>query len=276
MRFPDLPGARLGAVVAGVMLTVCFVATDPASADTSTPVSLSFSDAVVGEPITVVTNDSAEATTQAVVTAHGGSVSAVSAGASGPAARFPSYNGSSSGPRAVIAVTNSGSTDVLGPGASDFVFGADVRLDTANRGTSYDNGNNIVQRGLGTDVAQFKLQVDRGRFSCFVKGDAGARTVKSPVPVAPGTLYRATCRRAIESAGERVIITVAKVAADGSLGAPTTTASKPGPVGNLSFAFATPLSVGGKLADSVTIFTASDQFNGVIDNAFLTTTASAP
>lgn len=247
----------------------------PASAaaprDASTVVQIGFDSATPGSPITAVRNAGTANTTQSVVTANGGALGAVwSKIGSGPAADFPVYGAKTANKRAVIAVLNAGSTDQLTPGARPFTFGATARLDAASEGTDSDNGNNLVQRGLYDAIAQYKLEADSGYYTCRVKGDGGALAVTSTRRITADVWYRVTCSRQVRTTGDRLVVKVAKVHADGSLAAATTDVSKTAPIGQLSYDLATPLSIGGKLADATTITDSSDQFNGVVDDVVLT------
>ena len=242
----------------------------PASAASDTVVSITFSDATDGQSITSVGNAGSGTTDQSVVTANGGALTAHwSHIKSGLAARYPAYDGTAKGARAVVAVTNAGSTDVLSPGSAAFTFGADAKLDDASTGTANDNGNNLVQRGLATQTAQYKLQLDGPRFSCRVKGDDGTLMVTSTLTTRTKRWYHATCSRRTSAQGDSLVLRVRRVHSDGTRGPVRRTISATGPVGSLTFAADTPFSVGGKLQDATTVATPSDQWNGVVDSAFL-------
>lgn len=259
---------RLGAPL--LLGALVLAGAPPAAAVPDLRVSLSFTGPKNGQQIQAVTNEGSAGTTQTLVQAGTGkAVARWSHINTGIAARLPAYDGTAGGARAVLAVTNDDDTDDLGPGAEAFSFGADAKLDDASAGTTYDNGNNVVQRGLVTDVAQFKLQLDDGRFSCRVQGDEGLLTVTSSLKIATRTWYHTSCRRVVTPSGDYLRISVARIRADGTLAAARRNLSGTAPCGNLSFALATPMSVGGKLADASTLATATDQFNGVIDSVFL-------
>ncbi len=252
--------------VAGVLLQT---SSAPVAARTD-QVRIDVDEIAVGQPVTTVANGGTAATTQTVVRAHGGVVSAVSAmPGHGTALRLPAYRTTKPNPRAVLAVTTSGTVDALNPGAAPFTFGASATLDSANRGTSADNGNNLVQRGLHDGSAQYKLQVDGRYYSCHVRGDDGDLFVRSTLQITHGAWYQVSCRRDVLATGDRIAITVTRVLADGTLGATRTTTSSVGPVGHLTFAPDVPLTVGGKLIDLTTFVASSDQFNGKVDAAFL-------
>ena len=85
--------------------------------------------------------------------------------------------------------------DVLTPLAGAFSFGADVNSDAVSTGTTYDNGNNVFQRGLYGEAAQFKVQIDHGYAMCRVKGDQGAVQITSSHLMPTGTWFRVSCAR---------------------------------------------------------------------------------
>ena len=94
--------------------------------------------------------------------------------------------------RGVIDVGTSASLD---PQRDDFSFGAVIRL---TRGAG---DWNIMQKGYWSDPGQWKLSLDVTpdglRFSCRVRGSAGAVMAYSPVGVvtAAGPWVRVACRR---------------------------------------------------------------------------------
>ncbi|MGA8210000.1 MAG: hypothetical protein WB441_06600 [Nocardioidaceae bacterium] len=186
--------------------------------------------------------------------------------ASGPggalprAVRFPGYVASGGYPRAVLrlAPTAGGGLD---PGAADFRFGAVVRLDQTSSGRSDDNGDNVFQRGLWNEGAQFKLELDSARPACAVRGSAGRVVVHSSVWIPRGVWYRLTCTRV------QGVVTVEAVRY-GSTATPVRT-SVAAPTGTLTFATGRPVAVGGKLTPAGGIdAAASDQFNGEIAQVF--------
>jgi hypothetical protein len=170
------------------------------------------------------------------------------------AVQFPSYVGSGTYPRAVVRLLQR-SGDALSPGSSNFQYGAVFRLNTVSAGRSVDNGNNLFQRGLYADRAQFKLQIDHGYPSCLVKGSAGRVFVRSNVKLAPDTWYRTTCSRV----GSRLAVSVTR---HGS--ASTVSRSVGGSSGTLTFASSVRASIGGKLAYSGAVVSSTDQFNGAV------------
>ena len=176
------------------------------------------------------------------------------------AVQFPSYVGSGTYPRAVLRL-NPVAGDALAPGSSDFEYGAVFRLNAKSSGRSIDNGNNLLQRGLYSGPAQFKLQVDGGYPSCSVRGSAGRAYVKSGVKVAADRWYRAACSRS----GSRVTVSVTPYG-----GATTVSRSVTHSSGTLSFKSSLPTSIGGKLTSTGAVVSSStDQFNGAVASAWV-------
>lgn len=181
----------------------------------------------------------------------------------GQALGTPDFQRTVDEPRAVLQVRGSRSSDgdELDPGRSAFAFGATFRLDAVSDGTSVDNGDNLVQRGLALDVSQYKLEVDHRRPACRVKGSAGTVRVVSSVVAEAGSWYRARCRRH----PGRVVLVVT----DSSSGHKTRTTGW-GSTGSLRpESPRVPLSVGGKLQADGALESATDQFNGSIDDVVL-------
>ena len=200
------------------------------------------------------------ALTVRTVTRNGGQVTAAN-GPSGGAIRLPAYRASTP-PLAVLAVTDQQGVDDLAPGTARFRFGADFAVDAQSQGSRTDNGNNLVQRGLWGQPMQYKIEIDGNRPLCRVKGGAGAVSVRSSRTVAPGVWHRAVCERA----GSKVTLTVTRLT-DGT----SWTSSATGATGAMRPASrSVPLSVGGKLdARGSLVANAPDQFNGIVDNAFV-------
>lgn len=190
-----------------------------------------------------------------VVTEGGASVAVVPAG-DGWALQFPGRDATGA---VAVSVVAPGTDDAMSPGARDFSLGADVRVDP---GTDTD-GDNVVQRGLSDDVGQYKIELDRGRFACTVKGDQGR--VRAQLPdrrPEPGVWYRITCVRT----GDRLDLEVQRLDDDS-----VATVSATGPIGVVRTGRpGTPLSIGGKLtpADAVATWQ-PDQLNGAITDVWL-------
>lgn len=194
------------------------------------------------------------------VAADGGAVRVVAGRTNGNAAAFPAFKSSDPGLAALRVTRRSG--DPLSPGKARFRFGVDFKLNATSEGSPVDDGNNLLQRGSYGDVAQYKLQVDQRVVSCRVKGAAGAVMVATSWKVDPEKWFRATCRRE----GNHVELHLVRLGdgADWVWRRYGTTGAVVAPRS------AQPMSVGGKLASDGTLLTKqSDQFNGVLDNAFL-------
>ena len=195
----------------------------------------------------------------AEVTNNGGDISPVTSwDGTGGAAQFPAYQVDTPPQAAITAVDRDGIDD-LDPGTAAFRLSAEFSLGSPSWGSTTDNGNNLVQRGLFHAKTQYKLQVDDAHPACRVKGRSGAVLVRSTREVTPGTWYRADCTRA----GKTVTLTVTRLD-DGT----TWTFRKSGATGSLTpSARSIPLSIGAKVSNKGALVTDdSDQFNGAIDN----------
>lgn len=185
----------------------------------------------------------------------------------GSALRLPAFDAAADRatvPVAVLAITPTG-TRGLDPGSDDFVFGASVRVDSTSTGTTVDNGDNVVQRGLVGSPAQMKLQVD-GRFpACRVKGVAGAVQVTADSRLRAGRWFDLSCRRA----GDTVTLVQRGVGADGAVVRKRWTGR--GPTGSLSvLGRDVPLTVGGKTdATGAPLAAGADPLNGSVDDIYL-------
>lgn len=194
------------------------------------------------------------------ISSAGGSITPAAGRGKGYSARMPRYSSDSPATPAVItALPTSG--DPLSPGTRAFVFGAHFHLDAASQGSSTDNGNNLIQRGLYAGP-QYKIQVDGRRVSCRVAGNGGDVFVRATNTVDPRYWHRAVCTRN----GDKVTLAVTRYR---SGEATTWRWSRRGAIGGLHHRTSTRLSIGGKVdAQGDVIAHDSDQFNGRIDNAF--------
>lgn len=190
-----------------------------------------------------------------------GEIDVVAGPGGGKAIRFPSYTTEASAPTAVLVARPEGSSDDLEPGTRDFAFGATFRVDAASSGSATDDGDNLVQRGAYGGPGQFKIQVDHRIPSCRVAGSDGALFVEADHAVAPDTWYVVTCRRrddrlrlTLEPFGEASSRQTWR--AYGATGAVTT--------GGM------PLSIGGKVSTEGLPVASADQFNGSVDDVFVT------
>jgi hypothetical protein len=174
----------------------------------------------------------------------------------GIALRTPAYSGETSGSFSALRIEPE---EWLSPGLANFSFGADIKLDAKSNGTAIDNGDNVMQRGLYADAAQYKIQVDKHHASCVVRGTDGAVVVKSKALLDPSKWYRLTCHRSDK--------TVKLTVQDLDSNQQPETIEKTGPIGTLDMIGSEPLSVGAKIGDDGEIIGSStDQFNGLLDN----------
>ena len=195
-----------------------------------------------------------------VASLAGGTLLSVPDPDGGRALRFPPYG--TKDPRgAVVTASSSSVTDPLAPGTSEFTFGGDFTLDAKSEGGGSDDGNNLIQRGLSDDPAQYKIQIERRLVSCVVAGEDGLVVVKAKRHIVPGTTwYHVSCTRR----GDQVILQLGKV------GASPEQSLEVGATGAVYVTAETPLVIGGKAtASGVVIGSDSDQFNGLVDNVFL-------
>jgi hypothetical protein len=175
---------------------------------------------------------------------------------------MPDFTTASRYPRAALVVRNATDTDHLSPGSHDFMWGADFQLDevsTAHPGP--DNGDNLLQRGLWGQAAEYKAEVDLRRASCAVHGAEGTLLVRARMNTEPGKWYRMRCFRAADS----LTVSVSELGVDGW--GPEVEARVNGPVGSVDYPASMPVSIGGKIApNGKLIQSATDQFNGWIAN----------
>lgn len=194
------------------------------------------------------------------VTSNGGAVVRRPGHREGWAVRLPAYSASDPA-YAVVRVRNEALADPLSPGSRGFSFGADFALNATSSGTSADDGDNLIQRGLYDDTGQYKIQLDGRQASCRVKGSAGDEFVKvATVTVDAGRWYRVRCTRRANT----VTLAIGEIGADGSVD--FTSSSKTGSIGSVALERGVPLSIGGKLkSDGALVLGATDQFNGRVD-----------
>lgn len=257
---PQMPGlpVRIAATMAtGAAVTVATVlGAAPSRAAVSGPeVELTFEDGRPGSSSGGAVLDIAE------VTDNGGDIGSASSWDGSAAAEFPAYQVDTAPEAAVTAVDRAG-VDDLDPGSAAFRISADFSLGSPSWGSSTDNGNNLVQRGLFHAKTQYKLQVDYAHPGCRVKGRSGAVAVRSTRTVTPGIWYRATCTRS----GTTVALTVTRL--DNGT---TWTYRAAGATGSMTpSSRSIPLAVGAKVSATGDLVTDdADQFNGAVDNVVL-------
>lgn len=186
------------------------------------------------------------------------------------AIRTPAFSTGTPTPFAVVKVTNTGATDLLNPGVKAFKWGADYKLDTVSSGLGTDNGDNLIQRGLFNSGSQYKLQIDGGKPSCTIRGtavggNAASLEVLAPNPVPRGEWRTVLCQRLVTGNTNKLKITIINRATGAQETKFSAVANNPIDLGNT--AKTVPLSVGGKLnATGTPVRSATDQFNGLIDN----------
>ena len=265
---PTLPPARSHAV-AGSLMTVALACSGVLAVEAGAATASHLTVRATGTSGSVVTGAgqlAVSGTTPAKVAVarlSGGNATVVK----GPdsslprAVKFPAYVASGSYPRAVVRLSSL-SGGAVSPGSADFEYGAVFRLNATSSGRSIDNGNNLLQRGLYANPAQFKLQVDKGYPSCLVRGSSGQAYVASGTKVAPDTWYRATCSRV----GSRVTVQVARYAGSATVASKSTNKA----AGNVAFKSSVVASLGGKLTSSGAVASSStDQFNGAVASAWV-------
>lgn len=262
------------AVAAFVLAVAPLAASAPSPAATSAPVlAIDFAELTVGESVYQVRmwGTSASALDARALARDGGGVvggtSSVSADAR--SMRFPTYRllRSSGTPVGVLRVRNTTAQDALAVGTRDFTWSADFRLDQ-QLGDVAEDGDNLFQRGLWGDAAQWKLSVDGRRAQCQL--GFGSRRLATPTVWIPNDgWHRATCsRRASGTQAARLSLLVERW--DGTRFAWVARTSSSGNAwGALDFDRWTPVSIGGKLTDGWTIHPQPDQFNGKIDRVRL-------
>lgn len=249
--------ARRSAVgtIALVWITMAGTGLDAHAASTDTRLNLTF------EKTDLTRNFGSVALSVEVRSRNGGTIDGTTGSGGGRSAAFPAFKANNP-PQAVLTVVDGQGADDLSPGNADFQFGADFSLHGRSQGSSSDNGNNLIQRGLFGAGMQYKIQVDGNRPLCRVKGSGGVVEVKSSRPVASDAWFRATCIRR----GHEVQLRVVRLK-DGE----TWTDRESGRTGSLVPSSASlPLSIGGKVRNTGEIIGGdADQFNGRIDNVFL-------
>lgn len=280
IRAPSVRGAAVAAGVAALLglltpagcgaadPTVTVHAPESVDARSERQLDLDFEGraASLGAIIPSATNVGTHEVRTSVSTAAGGRIRLEVGSEGGHALRFPAFNGEGDTPSSALLVHALGAEDFLSPRRRDFGFGADFWLDEESSGTLTDNGDNLIQRGLFEDLAQYKLQIDAGVPSCRVAGRRGEAFVRADGPVAREEWHRVECRRE----GDQVTMTLA-VRTDGGWG-PVRSWETTASLGGVRMPDrAVPLSIGSKVNTAGDIVTSStDQFNGVIDNVHFT------
>lgn len=211
-----------------------------------------------GAMVATVPNAGSSRLESSVSTSAGGRIIQDRGLGSGFAVRFPRFAKGPT-PAAVLVLREAGTAGRLSPDDRPFSFGADFSLDASSSGSATDNGDNLVQRGLATDPTQYKVQIDHGVPSCRIAGRAGEVVLKARSRVDPGAWYRVRCSRR----GDQVTLMVRRLDGTGGREVVRVEAN----LGAVRFASDVPVSVGGKVAaDGEVVTSATDQFNGLVDN----------
>ena len=175
---------------------------------------------------------------------------------------MPAFTTEAVYPRAGLVVRNAADHDSFSPGTADFMWGADFQLDAVSTAPSGpDNGDNLLQRGLWGQSAEFKAEADLRRASCAVHGTEGTLVVRAKMAAEAGTWYRMRCFRGPGG----LTVTVRELGPSGW--GPETEAHVSGPVGAVTYPPSMPIAIGAKIApNGELIRSATDQFNGWIAN----------
>ena len=183
------------------------------------------------------------------------------------AADYPAFDGSQGGPRAVVAVRSTGPHDELDPGPPDSCSEPTYALMPSAPAPGPTTGTTSSSVACTPTPRSTRSRSTTGTPVAGSRATAGC-CASSP---RPSSIQTSGIRSPARGGSGRVVST------SSSRGAhqPRRHAGRGGhhlvavlPSGNTSFNRGTPLSVGGKLTPGPTINTASDQFNGRIDNAF--------
>ncbi|MGB3762430.1 MAG: LamG domain-containing protein, partial [Ornithinimicrobium sp.] len=176
------------------------------------------------------------------------------------------YDDPALGRRAILRVRNASEVDVLAPDEEGFEFGAEFRHDEATTGDPTDNGDNLIQRGLFGDGAQYKIDIDKRTPSCRIEGAGGVVQVKSSLRVDADVWYAVQCSRQ----GDEVRLVVLRY--DDGRFRELADDSGQGTTGSITWEdVKQPMSVGGKLTvRGEVVEKASDQFNGAVANPYFT------
>lgn len=236
--------------------------TETAPAETGDALDLQFDDVVAdfGSLVSEVDNHGTAQLDVSVTTANGGRIRLGRDVDGGGAAVLPAFDETNASAAALVAVPTD-DTDVLEPVRRPFVFGASFAIDRATEGSDADNGNNLMQRGLYADDAQYKIQLDGGVPSCRIAGSKGEVVVKLDEAVEPEHWFTLECSRS----GPEVSLRLVDLERGKEVGVAAATKD----VGRLLFDAGTPLAIGAKVAPDGTIPEEStDQFNGTVDGAF--------
>jgi hypothetical protein len=261
---PDTAVDRGGAATAPSPSTASSATEGATPAVVERPLLLSFASGAGADGVFTQVWNSGSADLDVTVETWGGGRLETAGSFAGRGARFPAFSRTDPA-YAVLRVTNRGAVDALSPGDADFVYGVDVRIDDVTTGSPGDDGDNVLQRGLFEQHAQYKLQVDGGRPTCRVAGLEGDVIASLDLVLEPGQWYRLRCTREANLVGVAAVRLV-----DGQPASGWVKAAQQGDTGVLVMPPETPLTVGGKLSHEGDLMPSStDQFNGVMDRVYL-------
>ncbi|WP_194288437.1 LamG domain-containing protein [Ornithinicoccus halotolerans] len=220
-------------------------------------------DAASGQTVDTLEQHGTARVDVSVGTLDGGSAQWADHPVGGLVVDFPQPTSDVLVPRAVLAVRDLGAPDgtqggdAFSPGRRSFSFGADFRPSLLQRGR-YDDGDNVIQRGLASDASQYKLEISGGRVACYVTGSRGTLGIHVGDSVDPRAWYTARCSRL----GEAIVLWVAEHRPDGSVQAQSRT--RHGLLGEVAWdSDGPPVAIGGKLgATGELVRSATDQLNG--------------
>lgn len=263
---------RFGALVGTLVLSLVAVAA-PATANDPPVLAIDFQEGTKGSALTMPKlrgTGSSQLSSRVITEAKGRALVAKAVvSADGRSLRFPDYAllRRPSTPLAVLRVRNAKSRDKVAVGSRSFAWSADFRL-AEDLGNDHGDGDNLVQRGLWGDRAQWKLSVDSHRAQCSL--GFGDRRVTTPTVQIPNDRwYRAICRRRVISDNQaRLTLTVKRWNGSRFVSFKWVRSTK-NAQGRLNFNRVTPVSVGGKLKRNGSLHPQPDQFNGRVDRVRL-------
>ena len=254
------PARITASVISTTLIGALFVGGAPANAESTAELFLDFNGRTGATP-NLYSSGTAPVTT-AIASSEGGTIVGVKHPGAGRAARFEPFDDEAPAELAVLVIRPDGDDDPFAPGGDPFSFGAAFRLDRQSQGSDVDDGNNLIQRGLFDDDAQYKLQIDDQRISCRVTGSAGSVLVQATSDLRTARWHRTRCTRKDRT----VVLRLVRRTSDGVV---RHRWSGSGDIGDLAFTGAPPLAVGGKINNAGDVVeSSSDQFNGRVDNVF--------
>lgn len=259
---------RFGTLLGSLVLSLIAFAA-PASASDSPSLAIDFNEGTKGTPLTMPKlrgTSSSKLSSQVIAEATGrAQVANAVTSRDGQSIKLPKHAvlRRPSTPLAVLRVRNATNKDRVAVGSRSFAWSADFRLDD-DLGDDPHDGDNLFQRGLWGDRAQWKLSVDSHRAQCSL--GFGARRVTTPAVRIPNDRwYRAICSRRVTSENTaRLSLNVKRWNGSRFVTFMAVRSAKDA-YGRLNFVRRTPVSVGGKLSPGGSLHPQPDQFNGRVD-----------